>query len=234
MDLDDLRIPANRHGYIYFITFVRPTDQHEFYYVGQHLGKEMSRRYVGSGTRINNLYRKYGKRGHKQLLLWAYSQEELNFYERMCISFAKIEYARDCVNLSFGDRISGGLSRESRRKVSEAQLLRWDHASDFDRHRLSEARRLWWENSSPDKKATFSTMVSNNMLAFWHNRSPSELAMSRERIAAPKRGKKYSNEHRQAMREGRKRIKTVECPHCGVFQLPNTIYKYHFDNCPKA
>ncbi len=120
MDLDDLRIPANRHGYIYLITVTRPTDGSLFYYVGQHTGQSRSSTYVGSGLRIKRFYQKYGKRGTKTLLMWAYSKEELDFYEIQLIQLAKLTYEKLCLNLAYGGA-RGKASDSSRAKASKSQ-----------------------------------------------------------------------------------------------------------------
>lgn len=142
MDLNDLRIPANRHGYIYLTTFTRPTDSKQFFYVGQHLGKRLDKGYVGSGFRLKQMFKKYGRRGHVRLLHWAYSQEELNFKEQMSIVFAKLIYGKACLNLNHSDAV-GPTCLETRRKQSEVQHKRTPEQkkAKSDKQRASLANR---------------------------------------------------------------------------------------------
>lgn len=104
MDLDDLRIKANRHGYVYLTTFTRPTDNKEFYYIGQHTALNLDRRYYGSGTLLKRYVAKYGDRGNinVRILCWTYSQPELDFCEDLAISSGRIEFEKLCLNIREG------------------------------------------------------------------------------------------------------------------------------------
>jgi len=206
MDLDDLRIPANRHGYIYLITVTRPTDGLVRYYVGQHLGKTFDKRYYGSGTILQNIYRKYGKKGYNQLLLWAYSQEELNFYEQLCIHTARIVYGRNCINLSYGGA-NGRAHASTRKKLSLIQ-----------------------RNRSPEQKALISARLTYSLTG--KPKSPEATAKS----AKTRTGMKRTEESKELMRLSHIGVpqgphKQIECPHCGKVGGDRTMRRWHFDRC---
>jgi hypothetical protein len=118
LELDDLLIC---YGYVYITTFTRPTDGKEFYYVGQHTGDRLDRRYIGSGLRIKRLEAKYGRKGnlHVKILVWAKSQQELDFKEILLICFARALFDSDCINLSYGGE-GGGMSHSTRAKIGAA------------------------------------------------------------------------------------------------------------------
>ncbi len=201
MDLNDLRIPANRHGYVYLITLTRPTDGRVRYYVGQHLAKTIDRNYLGSGVILNKIYKKYGKKGHKSVLMWAYSQDELNFYEQLCIHTAKLEYGEDCVNLCYGGA-DGRKSKATRKKMSDSltgRKLSAEHRLALRETCLSRspaekalirARLLTtWKNKSESEKAEFAACSMQRATLMWITKSESDIEKTRARMSFTKQNK---------------------------------------------
>lgn len=123
MDLDDLRIKANRYGYVYLTTFTRPTDGNEFHYVGQHSTGTLDRSYYGSGTILKSYVKKYGESQtlHVRVLAWAYSQAELDFVETLLIAFAKDFFGCSCLNLKDGGSF-GKHTESSKQKIASKNL----------------------------------------------------------------------------------------------------------------
>lgn len=116
------RIKANRHGYVYRITFTRPTDLKEFYYVGQHLGQEFDSTYTGSGSRLSTLKKKYGVSNLVvDVLAWCFSQEELNRKEIKHISIARETFGSKCLNLMYGGA-NGRRHPSTIEKISKAKI----------------------------------------------------------------------------------------------------------------
>lgn len=112
-----------RHGYVYLVTFTRPTDGREFYYVGQRMSPTLDRTYLGSGVWLRSLINKYGlhRNFHLRVLDWAYDQDELNFKEIMSIYFARITLGKSCINLSHGGA-NGAMSESTKQKLRIANL----------------------------------------------------------------------------------------------------------------
>ncbi len=261
MDLNDLRIPANRHGYVYLISATRPTDSLVRYYVGQHLAKTVDRNYLGSGTILNRHYRKHGKMGNKKLLLWAYSKEELDFYEIFLIQIVKLTFGKDCINLNYGG--ARGKSHEAtRRKQSKARVNKSDAEKRLHQERIAASVRnrshaenariraklvAAHANRSPEAEALRGSRVSEAMRGrkpaqitlqawrnYWDNKSEDEKIQAIERLALINRGKKLSPERRQALRDGQAHVKRIRCQHCGRDFRPNMFSLWHGDKCKLA
>lgn len=109
-----------RYGYVYHFVFTRPRDEHEFHYVGQHLGSKADPKYFCSGIILKRLINKYGRKGNliRHGLIWCHSRDELNFSEILMICFAKQVYGDDCINLNHGG-VDGRREEYSRAKQSE-------------------------------------------------------------------------------------------------------------------
>lgn len=225
MHLDDLRLPFNRHGYIYLITFTRPIDQRKFYYVGQHLGSTLDRAYVGSGFRLHQLFNKYGKKGNCRRLTWAYSQDELNFTETLFIHLAKLEWGRDCINLMNGGA-NGRAHESTRRKQSEVQQRRTPEAkkAKSDKHKatlkaipphiraltgqkireahvgipLSREHRNNIVKAHANRPSNEEKLRIERISAAWYNKPEYERMAITEKTASANRGKVRSLEARQA------------------------------------
>ncbi len=195
MDLDDLIIPANRHGYVYHFVFTRPTDQHEFHYVGQHLGTKADPGYFGSGLRLKRMLEKYGKKGNLRRygLMFCYSQEELNFSEILMISFAKHLYREDCINLDYGGA-NGRMHQSTKAKLREARVGK--PISAETRAKMSVARLGWKPSAESKAKMREARLGKPSAMAGKKHSEESKVKMSKAL-----RGRKLSEEHKAKMRE---------------------------------
>lgn len=117
------RTIANRYGYVYLITFTRPTERTKVFYVGQHKGSVVNPKYFGSGKLLERFKNKHGRDGtmRRDVLSWAWSQEELDFVETMLIMMAKKIYRGRCINL-MGGGSKGGQSPETIEKIRASRL----------------------------------------------------------------------------------------------------------------
>jgi len=237
MDLDDLRIPPNRQGYVYLITVTRPTDQREFYYVGQHLGKKLSRKYLGSGLRLNNFYAKYGRKGHIEILNWCYSQEELNFVETFNICTAKLEYGRDCLNLMHGGA-NGRAHKSTRMRMSLAALSRPPRSQES---RDKQGARIRGRPQTKEHVAkrmaahlgSVRSDVTRARLSYAHQFRQPDSEETRLLKSSSQLGRKMSPESsakKSASLMGRIH-EEVTCQHCGKIGAKPGLVRWHFDNC---
>ncbi len=169
----DANKPKDRYGYVYHFVFTRPTDGHEFHYIGQHVGTKAAPGYFGSGLRLKNLIKKYGRKENLKRygLMWCYSQPELTFAEILMICFAKELYGDDCINLQHGGdhghlhtitrkRIGAGLvnhytspeGKDTRSRISHSKkTLFASPEGDVVRHKMSASLKKYLE--SPDARA---------------------------------------------------------------------------------
>ena len=205
--IDDTRVPGHYHGYTYLITFTRPTDGRIFYYVGQKLGSTVNKRYSGSGYRINQMYKKYGRGNNTRLTLlsWAYDQAELNFHEQMFILSATLEYDKDCLNLNYGGAAGRVHPLVIKRKIEA--FARRPRELEEERHRKI--------------KETL-------------HRSPDILLNRNKRISEANMGHKTSLEARLKMAAAKKAAPEVTCPYCGTCGKGGIMVRWHFDNCTKS
>jgi hypothetical protein len=177
--------PKIRYGYIYHFVFTRPTDGHEFHYIGQHAWYKANPRYFGSGVRLRRLINKYGRKDNLKRygLMWCYSEEELDFAETLMIGFAKQVYGDDCINLQQGG--SNGLHAEAtRKKISTALKSYWDGVSAEDRAAFRAAQK----DKPPPSEATRARMRDA-----WTGRPP-DTQETRAKRRASMIGKKHTTE----------------------------------------
>ena len=157
-----------KYGYIYKTTHLRSGQ----YYIGQRKGSYDSD-YLGSGTRIRNMVKKYGKSEFSlEVLAWAYDHDQLNKLEEQYVG--KL-YKEDpmCVNLIAGG-IHGFMSEEVKEKISKNRsgIPAWNKGVEWSEERkekfsktrtgekrseetkkkLSEAQKSRYENPEERKK----------------------------------------------------------------------------------
>lgn len=236
MDLDDLRVPQNRIGYVYMTTFTRPTDGKVFKYVGQHTKKKLDRKYIGSGAKIGKLVRRYGAIGnvHVQVLTWAYSQEELDFKEILLIGLARALHGKACLNLTEGGR-TGKHSLESRRKMVRSVNRPEARAARIAAHLGSKRRPETCERISRSKTGKKILNVNYS-------------AEARENRAKAQRGRRHTEETLEKMRKSKENISqetraklaealtgykqvVVTCPFCDASGGVSAMRRWHFSNC---
>ena len=127
-------------------------------YIGKHKSGIFDSTYVGSGVALKEAVRKYGKENFNTTILSpvdgvptvCYSLEELNSSERFYINYFNCVSSDDFYNMSYGgdggdiipcltsDRIT-----ERNRKISEANVRRWQSLSDD----AVRERSVKWKNT---------------------------------------------------------------------------------------
>lgn len=103
------------YRYIYEIKCL--CDEYNGYvYIGQHTTKNMNDVYAGSGVKLNEYYRNYGKTENKtyekNILRYADTQKQLDAYEIYYIRKYKNKYGSKCLNID-----DGGLHHEDNREA---------------------------------------------------------------------------------------------------------------------
>lgn len=186
-----------KYGYIYKTTHLR-TGQ---YYIGQRKGSYDSD-YLGSGTRIRNMVKKYGKSEFSlEVLAWAYDHDQLNKLEEEYVG--KL-YKEDpmCVNLIAGG-IHGFMSEEVKEKISKNRsgITAWNKGkrmSDEMRRKTSE-----WQKGKKLADATKQKMSESQTKRY---QDPEERKkMSRLKTTEEKRKIGSSTKERYKDPEERKR-----------------------------
>jgi hypothetical protein len=106
-------------GYIYFSTFIRPTDKYERYYVGQSTKFQNLGTYFGSGRIVAQLLDKYGEASaHVTPIIRANSREELDYIECVAVALAKMLFANSCINIRGGGGGNGQHSDKTKKLMS--------------------------------------------------------------------------------------------------------------------
>lgn len=109
-----------KYGYVY-------KTQHPetgYYYIGQHIGGDISRKYRGSGKQLKALFKEHPRYEWELTVLeWVTNQEELDAAERKHVG----TLWRDdpyCLNMRQGGGSPGRLKESAKRHISEA-FRRW-------------------------------------------------------------------------------------------------------------
>lgn len=210
-----------RYGYVYHFIFTRPTDGREFHYIGQHVGTKVDPKYFGSGFRLIQMYRKYGRHGNvvRTGLMWCYSKYELDFAEIVFIATAKQLYGKDCLNLNYGG--DGGRKAQVSVEKQRDSLIRFYESSEGALLKEQARRNQLGKSPSAETRAKLSAA------GLGKKRSPETC----ERIGAIHRGRKRSKETRDRLVESWSTRPTVTCPHCNKSGSLNLMNRWHFDNC---
>lgn len=221
LDLDDVLFPCDRYGYVYLITFKRPTDGQLFYYVGQRLGKKLNRSYTGSGFILKRFKDKYGVEGnlHLKILQWAFAKDELDFKETLFIVMAKDCYGKFCMNIMYagGSHVFTKRTRELIGSYHKGKTLSAEH-----RQAISRAQS---KPKSAEMKRKLSLVKKGKPRA-----SP---MTPQHRANFTMAGKTHSDETKAKMSAASKGVpkKKSTCPHCGKTGGAGKMTYWHFDNC---
>lgn len=110
----------NKYGYVYK-THHPATG---YYYIGQHIGGAVSRKYRGSGKQLKALFKVHRKHEWELTVLeWVDNQEQLDAAEKKHVG----TLWRDdpmCLNMRQGGGSPGKLAEETKKHISEA-FRRW-------------------------------------------------------------------------------------------------------------
>ena len=225
-------------GYVYLITFIRPTDGKEYYYVGQHIASKLDTNYHGSGLILNRLKAKYGINGnlHLVILNWATSPSELNFKEILTIRFAKLHWGATCINLSYAEAVGrhsvatrnkiGLANRGRRRKEVQCPHCGFIGRGAMQQHHFDNCPNLTGvPREGLERSAETRLRIRNKAIG----RSAS--LATRARMSIARLGMTRSPETRTKMSQSQRDKPRVTCPHCGVLGSINVMKRWHFDNC---
>lgn len=138
-------------------------------YIGQHSTKKINDGYLGSGYRLKQAIKKYGRKNFKrEILHFCQSHEELNDLERFIVD-AKFVTDESNYNRAIGG--DGGFSHhlESKQKISDAGKANWAKKSNEERkeigNRISQSLAQIPEEEKIEIKARKSASHSKN----WQN-----------------------------------------------------------------
>ena len=154
-------------------------------YIGQHKYNKLNDKYMGSGKRLWEAYRKYGfENFEKQILVFNISKREYaDLLEKTFIASEREKVGiKNCYNISNGGNggYTGLVSEETRQKLSKA--LKGKHRSEETKRKISESKKgqpgTWKDKHLPEE--------------------------TRKKISEAQKGKKLSEEHRRKLSEAKK------------------------------
>jgi hypothetical protein len=139
--------------YIYKITLLKGRLKNHYYY-GQHRTKRLQDKYIGSGIKIKDYFKKYkaieGETYIKEIIKFCNNIEELNKAEYEIIG-DKYETDKMCLNLKAGG-CQAELSSESRNKMREKANKKWE---DPEFHKIySNAAKKRYEDPEERMKVS--------------------------------------------------------------------------------
>jgi hypothetical protein len=202
-------------------------------YIGQHKSKSWDSNYFGSGILLNRAIKKYGLENFEcNLIMWAYSKEELNKLEIKYIDYYKPEYnltagGEGTVGYIFTDDVKKKISlaligeknpfygkhhsKETCKKISESKKGKKQKPSEARKgiKRSEETKRKISESHRGKKRRPFSEEHKRKIrekrklqIFFPHSEE------TKQKISSAMKGKnayKRSDETKQKMSEARKR-----------------------------
>ena len=201
--------------YVYKITCTHP-DHFSEYYIGKRSCScdIYSDKYMGSGTRITRLIKKYGiDFFHKEILCTAHSQEEAYLVEKTLVTEDIINDSL-CLNLITGGH-GGTQSEETRKRVSKTMIKLWEDPK----------RRLYYSDMVKNRSPDIVDKISKGLSEVNKGKT-----MSVESIEKLKLTNQSESVREQRSHSAKNRPK-VECPYCQRLVDSSTAKRWHFDNC---
>lgn len=191
--------------YIYKITLLKGRLKNHYYY-GQHRTKRLQDKYIGSGVKIKDYFKKYkaieGETYIKEIIKFCNNIEELNQAEYEIIG-DKYETDSMCLNLKSGG-CQAELSSESRNKLRETVNKKWEDP-EFHKIYCDSAKRRW-EDLEEHKKISDST---KKRFEDPEERNKSSDA-AKKRWKDPEEHKKLSDSMKKIFEDPEKRRKNKE------------------------
>ena len=169
------------------------------FYYGVHKTNDPSDGYMGSGVRICNAIKKYGKENFtKNVLKYFDTYEQALEYEAEFVNETLLQDP-SCYNLITGGR--GGLIHD----------------------------RTGEKHSEETKRLISKIRVENNLAKGSNNGMYNKGYL----VSGSKNGSygKGNTKGKKWKVVNRKPTPKVICPKCGKMGAPNTMYRFHFDNC---
>lgn len=120
------------------------------YYIGKHngwtqIGYKKSL-YWGSGVRINNSYKKYGKENFKYEILCYGTTEYIFELERKYVTVDLVENDIKCLNLTIGGEGVGYHTKQSREKLRIARAKQVMPADMYEKRSKNNIGMRWMNN----------------------------------------------------------------------------------------
>lgn len=141
---------SNMYGYIYLTTFT-PTGK---IYVGKKVKDKFDRNYFGSGIKIKNLIKKYGKKDFESHIIdEATNESELNEKERYWIAY----YSSTDPSIGYNIALGGNgaqlksLTQETKDKISKANGGKRRSDAVRDKMSLDRTGSRWINNGTQNK-----------------------------------------------------------------------------------
>ena len=126
------------------------------YYIGKHNGWTQrdykNRLYWGSGIKLNNTYKKYGKENFKYEILCYGTTEYIFELERKYVTVDLVENDIKCLNLTVGGEGVGYHTKESREKLRIARAKQVMPAGTYEKRSKNNIGMKWMNNSKVNRK----------------------------------------------------------------------------------
>ena len=213
------------------------------YYIGKHETNNIDDGYLGSGIRLINAIRKYGKENFKrEIVCICCNSKELSFVESIIVN-EDVVLDPLCYNIALGGQ--GGcivLSEGHPLRSSTIKKIRSAANSNENKKRLSELAK---ENHKTKRIGMYGKKQSDfqkKQVALANSKPKSKESVANRKQSMyntfsnpdyvhPNLGTKRTEEQKSYMRSQRKNIKKVKCPHCASEMDPANYARYHGDKC---
>lgn len=187
-------------------------------YIGQHKYQKLYDKYLGSGKRLWEAYRKYGFENFKKdiLVFNIVRKDFIDLLEKEYIAFERLNNKNGCYNIADGGEGGPGikkgihLSEEHKRKLSEAH--KGKRHSDTQKQKVSKSLLKYYEThygSAKGKHWNVSEETKRKMSKAKKGKpSPARgkvmLEEQKRKISEANKGKKRSEEVRKRWSEAKK------------------------------
>ena len=215
---DHLRPMKMKYKYIYgkrtvdtplweIYAISRKGENKQYFYIGQHKVKSLDNSYYGSGKRVINSIKKYGKDQHqKQVITYAFSQKEADYLEEHFIEALMNKTTVECMNLTIKPKRPIKVDIKGKNNPMYGK-----HHSPETRKKISEIRKQQIMDGMPV-----------NFKGKHHTEETRKLISEKNKKPCPKlKGRIFSPEHLRKLSEANKGLKrftdgtnNVTCKEC--------------------
>jgi hypothetical protein len=197
-------------NYIYITTNIINGKQ----YIGDHSTNNLDDGYLGSGELIHKAIKKYGKQNFKKEILEQFNtkKEAFDAQEKYINQFNTLQPMGYNISPRGGHQVSGGMSEDGRKKLSEFHKGR--KASEETKKRLSESLKLAYKENRKSNFISLETKqkISNTL------KGRSLSSETKQKISNILKGRTYINlfgnegaiENRKIRSESNKNVKRSE------------------------
>lgn len=204
-----------KHYTVYKTTNVVTGD----YYIGTHVTSDPHDAYLGSGKRLNNAIKKYGRESFSKEVLFDFANNEDMFLKEKELVNETVLKDPKCLNL-----IVGGLGGFSYINNNGIKKFHGKNHSRASIEKMLETKK---------KKGNYYPTESRRIEIAEANRKKAQDSNWRATMSDALSGKTKTNEHKEKIAQslkGKKQEK-VQCPHCKRTGGIRAFKRYHFDNC---